>query len=186
MKSKRLQWKNIHKFIALVVYYGIAYWLPQSFFPILGRPSRMLRVLCGKIIFKHCGRNVNIERKACFGCGFDIEIGDKSGLGINCSIPSDTIIGNFVNMGPNCYILARNHNIGRTDVPMQRQGYTTPLQTIISDDVWIGRNVTMTPGRNIKQGTVIGACCVLTKDFPEYSVVGGNPSKLIRNRKDNR
>ena len=66
---------------------------------------------------------------------------------------------------------------------MQEQGYTPPRQTIIGDDVWIGRQVTMTPGRTISKGSVIGACCLLCKDFPEYSVIGGNPSKLIKNRR---
>ena len=36
--------------------------------------------------------------------------------------------------------------------------------------------------REIKDGSIIGARCVLTKSFPEYSIVGGNPSKLIRSR----
>lgn len=66
---------------------------------------------------------------------------------------------------------------------MNQQGFTTKKQTIIEDDVWIGRNVTMTLGRVIKEGSIIGACCVLTKDFPEYSLIEGNPSKLIRLRK---
>ena len=66
---------------------------------------------------------------------------------------------------------------------MMQQGNTIRKQTIIGDDVWIGRNVTMTPRRIVKEGTIIGACCVLTKDFPEYSIIGGNPSKLIRSRK---
>lgn len=51
--------------------------------------------------------------------------------------------------------------------------------TIIEDDVWIGRNVTMTPERTIKTGSIIGTGCVLTKDFPPYSIVGGNPGRLI-------
>ena len=41
----------------------------------------------------------------------------------------------------------------------------------------------MTTGRTVKKGSIIAARCVLTKDFPEYSIVGGNPSKLIRSRK---
>lgn len=181
-KSKRLSWKNWYKFIFLSLYYGLFYWFPGSYFPILGKPSRWLRLVCAKMIFKSVGKNVNIERKACFGCGFDIEIGDRSGLGINCVVPSDTKIGKFVNMAPNCYILAQNHKIDRTDITMQTQGSTPTKQTTIEDDVWIGRNVTMTPGRTIRKGTVIGACCLLCKDFPEYSIVGGNPARLIRSR----
>lgn len=134
------------------------------------------------MIFKKCGKKVNIERKANLGCGFDIEIGYHSGLGLNCCVPSDTIIGDHVNMAPNRYILAQNHKIDRTNITMQAQGSTSTRQTIIGDDVWIGRNVTMTPGRTIRKGTVIGACCLLYNDFPEYSIVGGNPSKLIRSR----
>ena len=139
------------------------------------------RALC-KNIFKEMGRNVNIERRAHFGNGNGIVIGDNSGIGINCNIPNNTIIGNNVMMGPNCFILSMNHNFDRTDIPMNRQGMTTRKQTVIGNDVWIGRDVTMTPGRNIAEGTVIAACCVLTKDFPAYSVVGGNPSRLLKSR----
>lgn len=126
---------------------------------------------------------MNIERKANFGSGRGIVIGDNSGLGVNCCIPSNTIIGSNVMMAPNCFIHANNHKIDRLDIPMIKQGAEEPKQTVIEDDCWIGRNVTMTPGRHISKGTVIGTNCVLTKDFPEYSIVGGNPSRLIRSRK---
>ena len=66
--------------------------------------------LC-KHIFKKCGKHVNIERKAHFASGVDIEIGDYSGIGINAHIPNGTIIGNYVMMGPNCFILDVNHDI---------------------------------------------------------------------------
>ena len=128
-------------------------------------------------------QNVNVERRASFGTGRNIEIGDNSGIGINACIPSNTKIGKDVMMGPNCYILGTNHQFDRTDIPMIEQGMTIQKVTIIEDDVWIGRNVTFTPGRTIKKGTIVGACTMLCKDFPEYSIVGGNPSKLIRSRK---
>lgn len=141
------------------------------------------RLFCCKRIFKYCGENVNIEKGAVFGRGTDIEIGDNSGIGINAFIPSDIKIGANVMMGPNCYILVSNHSFDRVDIPMCQQGFSERKKTVIEDDVWIGRNVTMTPGRTIKKGSIVGACCVLTKDFPEYSMIGGNPSKLIRSRK---
>jgi maltose O-acetyltransferase len=128
------------------------------------------------------GRGVNVERRANFGSGRDLEIGDNSGLGINCCIPSNTVIGSNVMMGPNCFIIGINHKFDRTDIPMIKQGATEAKQTVIEDDCWIGRDVTITPGRHISKGSIIGACCVLTKDFPEYSIVGGNPSRLIKSR----
>lgn len=137
--------------------------------------------LC-KRIFKRCGKNVTIERNAYFGSGKDIEIGDFSGIGINANIPANTIMGSYVMMGPNCYIFSHNHETKDFNTPMALQGTTETLQTRIEDDVWIGRNVMIMPGRTIKKGSIVAAGCVLTKTFPEYSVIGGNPSKLIKSR----
>lgn len=126
---------------------------------------------------------MNIERGAFFASGTRLRIGDNSGLGINCHIPGDLVVGKNVMMGPNCYIFGANHSFARIDIPIIEQGFEKPKMTVIEDDVWIGRNVSFTPGRHVSRGTIIGAGCVLTKDFPEYSIVGGNPSKLIKSRK---
>jgi maltose O-acetyltransferase len=66
---------------------------------------------------------------------------------------------------------------------MISQGIDDKRITIIEDDVWIGQNVIFTPGRIVKEGSIIAAGCVLSNDFPEYSIIGGNPSKLIRSRR---
>ncbi len=173
---------GIKKVICLFIYYSVARYLPRSnsFFRI---GKRVRYILC-KQIFKYCGNNVNVERLANFGSGRDIEIGDNSGLGIDCEVPSNLKVGKNVMMGPKCKIYANNHSFERIDIPMIEQGFQSDksIQTIIEDDVWIGGGVTMTPGRHIKRGSIIGACCLLCKDFPEYSIVGGNPSRLIRSR----
>lgn len=166
--------------ICLVIYYSVAIYLPDSN-GLVKWGTKFRGFLC-KRIFKKAGKNIMIHRGARFGTGLNIEIGDNSDIGINADIPSDTIIGNDVLMAPNCMIFAVNHEFSDTTIPIKRQGVTPKKQTIIEDDVWIGRNVTMTPGRHIHKGTIVGLCCVLTKDFPEYSIVGGNPSKLIRSR----
>lgn len=168
----------------LFLYYSFAIYLPVSHTR-LGRilHVKKIRYLICRRIFKHCGKNVNVEKGAQFGNGFDIEIGDNSGLGVDCIVPNNIVIGENVMMGPNCVILSQNHRFDRVDIPMILQGYQIGGgKSMIDSDVWIGRDVLMTPGRHIKTGSIIGAGCVLTKDFPEYSIVGGNPSKLIRSR----
>lgn len=182
----KIIYANISKYGICKIFYLFVYkfflkYLPSSnsFF---GSVSKKLRYHCCRKIFKFCGKNVNIEKGADFGSGFDLMIGDNSGIGVNCRVPSNIIIGINVMMGPNCFILDANHKFESKDLPIRCQGYTEKMQTIIGDDVWIGRDVLLTPGRKIEQGSIIAARCVLTKDFPEFSIIGGNPSKLIRTR----
>lgn len=165
----------------LVLYYGFARFLPKSntFFNLGG----WVRYQLCRRIFKKCGKSVNIEQNAFFASGVDIEIGDYSGIGINAHIPNGTIIGDYVMMGPNCFILDINHNFSDVTKPMALQGMIEKKITIIENDVWIGRDVHITPGRHISTGSIIGMASVLTKDFPAYSIVGGAPAKLIKMRK---
>lgn len=58
-----------------------------------------------------------------------------------------------------------------------------PLKRIkIGNDVWLGRNVTITNYANIGNGVIAGAGSVITKDVPDYAVVGGVPARIIRFR----
>lgn len=56
--------------------------------------------------------------------------------------------------------------------------------TVIGNDVWIGYNVTIMPGVHIGDGAIIGTNALVTKDVEPYTIVGGNPAKLIRKRFD--
>ncbi|XZG71928.1 rhamnan synthesis F family protein [Chitinibacteraceae bacterium HSL-7] len=53
---------------------------------------------------------------------------------------------------------------------------------IVEDDVWIGYGSTILSGVTIGQGAVVAAGSVVTKNVPPYSVVGGNPAKVIKYR----
>ncbi|MFQ3887107.1 MAG: CatB-related O-acetyltransferase [Rickettsia conorii subsp. raoultii] len=54
--------------------------------------------------------------------------------------------------------------------------------TVIGNDVWFGTNSTILPGVNIGDEAIIGACSVVAKDVPPYSIVIGNPTKIVRYR----
>lgn len=174
---------RIVQLLALAMYYACLRYLPSGSSLFFGTLFRYLRYQCCRHIFLECGRNVNVERGAYFASGSRLRIGNNSGLGINCHVPGDIVIGENVMMGPNCYIFGANHAFDRVDIPIIEQGFDAPKTTIIENDVWIGRGVVFTPGRRVALGTVVAAGCVLTKDFPAYSIVGGNPSALIRFRK---
>lgn len=57
--------------------------------------------------------------------------------------------------------------------------------TIVGNDVWIGQNATILPGVHIGDGAIIGLNSVVTKDIEPYTIVAGNPAKVIRKRFDN-
>lgn len=144
--------------------------------------SRALRGFCAKLMLRHCGTDVNVERGARFCC--DLSLGDRSGLGINCSIQPCVTIGCDVMMGPECMMFTTNHTIADLSVPMDRQGFDAPRPIVIEDDVWIGARVIILPGVRVGRGSVIGAGSVVTHDIAPYSIVAGNPARLIRSRKD--
>ncbi len=54
--------------------------------------------------------------------------------------------------------------------------------TVIGNDVWIGNSATIMPGVKIGHGAIIGSNALVTKDVAPYTIVGGNPGKLIRSR----
>jgi len=127
---------------------------------------------------------VNIQQGARFGSGRLLEIGEKSGIGVNCLVGFDIRIGKNVMMGPDVVVLGENHKIDRTDIPMIEQGHADRQPVTIKDDVWIGARTIILPGVTVGTGVVIGAGAVVTKDVNDFDIVAGNPARVIRNRKD--
>lgn len=85
-------------------------------------------------------------------------------------------------MAPNVAIIATNHNIARTDIPMNLQG-SVDKEIYIEDDVWIGYGSIILLGVKIAKGSVIGAGSVVTKNVETFTVISGNPAKIIKKRK---
>ena len=173
--------KKIIKYTCWVLYHYFASYLPASALP-FGKISKNIRYYFVKRIFKKCGKNVNVERKAYFQNGFNIEIGDNSGIGVNANISNDTIIGDNVLMGQDVAIFSNTHNYEKKDFIIQEQGYETSKPVIIENDVWIGARVIILGGVRIQTGAVIGAGSVVTKDVESYTVVTGIPARVIKYR----
>lgn len=169
----------------LTLYYGFCQWLPDSFsMGGIGRTSDKLRVLCCRHLFAKTGSNIHIGRKAYFGKGLNVVIGNNSNIGPHCHVPSDIEIGNDVMMASNNYFFESvTHKHDRIDIPMNRQGViSVEGHIIIKDDVWIGRGCVVLPCKTIGSHSIIGAGSVVTKNVPEYVIVAGNPAKVIKLR----
>ena len=109
------------------------------------------------------------------------EIGDYSGIGMN-SLVGTVKIGRDVMIGEKLIAISRSHNFTDIHIPMRKQGWKPDQPIIIEDDVWIGSRVTILPNIRIGKGSIVGAGAVVTKNVPSYSIVAGNPSKIIGKR----
>ncbi|MBR4124041.1 MAG: CatB-related O-acetyltransferase [Clostridia bacterium] len=56
--------------------------------------------------------------------------------------------------------------------------------TVIGNDVWIGQNAVILPGVHIGDGAIVGANCVIGHNVEPYTIVVGNPARVIRKRFD--
>ena len=65
---------------------------------------------------------------------------------------------------------------------MDGKSYPTKGNTVVGNDVWIGYNATIMPGVTIGDGAIIAANATVVKDVAPYSIVGGNPAKVIKKR----
>ncbi len=73
---------------------------------------------------------------------------------------------------------------GWEQIPPTRKDLPIKGDTIIGNDVWIGQNATILPGVHIGDGAIIGANSVVGSNVDSYTIVVGNPAKVIRKRFD--
>jgi len=115
--------------------------------------------------------------------GVGLKVGNNSSIGpyayIGCSGYIE--IGDNVMMSPRVSIYSENHNFSDTDIPMIEQGVTRSFVKI-EDDCWIAANSVILAGVTVGKGSVVAAGSVVTKDVPPYSIVAGNPAKIIKSR----
>ena len=169
----------------LILYYGFAKHLPKSTVPIIGPIAKHLRRACVEHLFAECGPLINVEQGAYFGNGKQIRVlGEKVGLGKNfCCHCRILTMHSHIMMGEDVLFQGGGHVFDNPNVLIDESGNLpdTPLE--ICDDVWIGARTIVLPGcKRIGAHSIIGAGSVVTKDVPDYAIMGGNPAKVIRMR----
>lgn len=130
-------------------------------------------------IVQHSGRNIHVNQPFRCDYGCNIHIGNNFFANFNLTIldEASVTIGNNVFIGPNVSIYTACH-------PLEPQKRNTGAEwaesVTIGNSVWIGGDVTILPGVTIGDNSVVGAGSVVTKDVSPYTVVAGNPAKVIK------
>ncbi|MFI8416806.1 CatB-related O-acetyltransferase [Serratia sp. NPDC078593] len=101
------------------------------------------------------------------------------------------IIGDYVCIGAEAVILMGGNHTHRIDwfslYPFMEtiaQSYLPKGNTVLGDGCWLGMRAMLMPGVTIGEGAVVAAGSVVTTDVAPYTIVGGNPAKVIRTRFD--
>ncbi len=170
----------MYKKLVLSIYYFLFYNLPHSRFLSF---TSFLRVWYLSKVVKVMAydKRSKVEPNVYISNGKGLQIGENCRINENVFI-QEALIGNNVLIAPNVAILSVSHNHDRIDVPIVNHGNTAPQPPIIEDDVWLARNVIIMPGITIGKGAIVAAGAVVTKDVASYTIVGGVPAKLIKQR----
>ena len=109
----------------------------------------------------------------------DVFIGDDTIIGIGSVIIGPVNIGNRVGIGQNVFVAGFNHKYNPAkDIPKEED--VDKRGVVIGDDCHIGANVSIVAGVELGRCVIVGAGSVVTKSFPSYSLVAGNPAKIVK------
>jgi len=110
--------------------------------------------------------------------GVNIRVGRNVFINQNCTLYDlgGIEIGDDVLIGPNVSIITSGHPLA----PSERRSGVTASPIRIERNVWIAAGATIIGGVTIGENSVVAAGAVVTKDVAPYSLVGGNPARLIR------
>ncbi len=109
----------------------------------------------------------------------DVTIGEHCTVGIGSVVIGPVTIGSDVIIAQHVVMSGLNHVYEDVTLPIHRQPVTTrPI--VIEEECWIGANAVITAGVTVGRHSVVAGGSVVTKDVPPYSVVGGNPARILK------
>lgn len=163
VKCRRLWW--------MIVWSTFAAWMPYFV-------ARRWRVFLLSLFgMKHKG-HIGVYPSCKVWAPWNIEMGSWVAIDDRVSLysPDKITIGTKVAISREAFICTASHDITKPNRPL----ITAPIT--ICDGVWIGARAIILPGVTIGEGAIVAAGAVVTKDVEPWTVVAGNPAKVVKLR----
>lgn len=164
LRIKRLVWEMTYLFL----------FRPTPRFALEGWRRFLLRLFGAKI-----GHGSRIAPSCFVWAPWNLCLGDYVCLadGVDCYSQARIEIGNYATVSQRSFLCTASHSIDSLARPL----FSKPIR--IEAHAWVCAEAFLSPGLHVGEGAVIGARCVATRDVSPWTVVGGNPGKVIGRRK---
>lgn len=132
-----------------------------------------------KSLFGSTGETIYVESTFYCDYGENIHVGENFYANFNCVIldVAEVNIGKNCLLGPQVGLYTATHPLNR-DQRIEPIDLAKPIT--IGDNCWIGGHATINPGVTLGNNVVVGSGSVVTKDFGDNVLIGGNPAKVIK------
>lgn len=165
------------------VLFNIYSWLTNILWVVVDLLPQILRLAIFKLMLKKFGKASTIDYGTYIRYPSQVRIGEHTMINRGCRMLAsfhhkdvEIVIGNHVAVAPEACFLAAGHDYRQLNLP------DTAASIVVGDYVWIGARSVILQGVTIGEGAVVAAGSVVTNDVPAYSVVGGCPARVIKNR----
>ncbi len=140
------------------------------------------------------GKNTTFGRGTVFYAPHEIRIGDNVYIGKYCTLETDIEIEDDVLIGNNVGLVGKyDHDYSRIGTSIKASPWIGDkdydfkgknLKIYVERDVWIGYGTVIVSGVRIGRGSIVGAGSVVLSDVAPYTVVAGNPARVVSKRFD--
>lgn len=170
-QNKLSVWNKLGRLIWIFIYYLLFRSLPFNF-------CFKWRVFLLTMFGARIDYSAHVYATVKIWAPWNLEMGQNSCLGpyVDCYNVAKVHIGANSTISQKTYLCTASHDITKSLNPL----IVAPI--FIEDQVWVASNAFVGMGVYIKQGAVVGACSAVFKNVESWTVVGGNPAKVIKKR----
>jgi putative colanic acid biosynthesis acetyltransferase WcaF len=150
----------------------------QPLFRFSPRPCFVWRNFLLRCFGARIGRDVHIYRTVTVVIPWHLEVGDYAAIGDHAFVYNlgQIRIGERATISHRTHLCAGTHDYRRADFPLIK----APIE--IGAQAWVCAEAFVGPGVTLGEGAIVGACAVAVKDVPPWTIVGGNPAKVLKQR----